>query len=330
MAPPSRFPRGSRSATRSSPRRLPPGSTASCVTCPSAGHATRGRAGPRLRRTDGREVLRHSTAHVLAQAVSRLCPGRQVRHRPAIADGFYYDFELPDATSRDDDLRGSRRDARDREGGPAVRARGGRPRRRAGAVRRPAVQARDHRRSRGPTRPRATARRASQTASFYRNDGWEDLCRGPHVPSTGKLGAFKLTKVAGAYWRGNEKGPMLQRIYGTAWESKEDARRAPAPPRGSRAARPPQARRRARPVLVPRGDRLGPRGVPSEGRRSCAASWRSTRASATRTRGYEFVNSPHITKASAVRDRGHLDWFADGMFPPMHLDERHASTTSSR
>ena len=111
--------------------------------------------------------------------------------------------------------------------------------------------------------------------SVYRNvaDGghvsFVDLCRGPHVPSTGRLGAFKLTKVAGAYWRGNEKGPMLQRIYGTAWESKaaldEHLHRSRKP-----SARPPQARCRARPVLVPRGDRLGARGVPPEGRARAA------------------------------------------------------------
>ena len=161
------------------------------------------------------------------------------------------------------------------------------------AVRRPAVQARDHRegaRRRRRRRRRGRGRRRRHGVSVYRNprrrrrSTFVDLCRGPHVPSTKRLGAFKLTKVAGAYWRGDEKGPMLQRIYGTAWESKAALDRAPAPARGGRDARPPQARRRARPVLVPRGDRLGPRGVPPEGRRSSAASWRTTRASGTRRR----------------------------------------------
>ena len=115
-------------------------------------------------------------------------------------------------------------------------------------------------------------------------------------------------------------GPMLQRIYGTAWESQEGARRAPAPARGGREARPPQARRRARPVLVPRGDRL--RASRSSTRRaaSSARSWRTTRAQRHEAAGYEFVNSPHITKADLFETSGHLDWFADGMFPPMELD----------
>ena len=110
------------------------------------------------------------------------------------------------------------------------------------------------------------------TVGVYRNlhpDGsvaYVDLCRGPHVPSTGKLGAFKLTKVAGAYWRGDEKRPMLQRIYGTAWENDKALEGVPAPARGGGAARPPQARRGARPLLVPGRDRLRARGVPSEGR----------------------------------------------------------------
>ena len=93
-----------------------------------------------------------------------------------------------------------------------------------------------------------------------------DLCRGPHVPDTGRLGHFKLMRVAGAYWRGDEKNPMLQRIYGTAWASKKDLAAYLAPPGGGREARSPQARRRARPVLVPRRDRLGPGRLPPQGR----------------------------------------------------------------
>ncbi len=106
-----------------------------------------------------------------------------------------------------------------------------------------------------------------ETISVYRNTPeFVDLCRGPHVPSTGKLGHFKLMKVAGAYWRGNEKGPMLQRIYGTAWESKAALDRAPASPRGGREARPPQAGHRARPAQLPARAGRRPRRVASEGR----------------------------------------------------------------
>ena len=178
------------------------------------------------------------------------------------------------------------------EGRRAVRPRGARPRATAIAhVRRPALQDRDHRAGRPRRTPRRSARAPSisvyrnpRRRSEYGSGEFVDLCRGPHVPSTKRLGAFKLTKVAGAYWRGDEKRPMLQRIYGTAWESKaaleehlhrlEEAEKRDHRKLGAR----------ARPLLVPRRDRLRPRGLPPEGRRSSASSWRTTRASATRRR----------------------------------------------
>src|SRR4051794_22775529 len=173
---------------------------------------------------DGREVLRHSTAHVLAQAVTDLFPGAKYAIGPAIEDGFYYDFELPDGKHfSDDDL--GRIEARMREivaaDEPYVREELGHDAALATFADQPykieiieKVEPAD-----------ATEIAAGNTISVYRNprpdrSEFVDLCRGPHVPSTKRLGAFKLTKVAGAYWRGNEKGPMLQRIYGTAWESK--------------------------------------------------------------------------------------------------------------
>ena len=211
------------------------------------------------------------------------------------------------------------------EGRPAVRARRGRPRRRrsrssptsrtsARSSRRvdPTTSARSARGrsiSRLP-QPAARRRRRSSTSAAART------CR-----RTKRLGAFKLTKVAGAYWRGDENAPDAPAHLRHRVGVEGRARGAPAPARGGRAARPPQARRRARPVLVPRGDRLRPRGVPSEGRRSSASSWRTTRAQRHEAAGYEFVNSPHITKSNLFETSGHLDWFADGMFPPMELDE---------
>ena len=161
--------------------------------------------------------------------------------------------------------------------------------------------------------------------SVYRNlvDGeasFVDLCRGPHVPSTKRLGAFKLTKVAGAYWRGNEKGPMLQRIYGTAWESKEAL--------AEHLHRLEEAERRDHRKL---GVELDLFSFPEEIGSGLAvfhpkgALVRRIMEEYSRQRhetsGYEFVNSPHITKAGLFETSGHLDWFADGMFPPMHLDE---------
>ena len=178
---------------------------------------------------EGRHVLRHSTAHVMAQAVTQLFPGAKYSIGPAIENGFYYDFELPGGeTFSDDDLAAIEAEMREiiKADQPFVRSEMTR-RRGAGPVRRPAVQARDHRAGaggcgQGRRRARRRRGRAGDTVSVYRNTAeFVDLCVGPHVPSTGRLGHFKLQKVAGAYWRGNEKGPMLQRIYGTAWESKQ-------------------------------------------------------------------------------------------------------------
>ena len=206
----------------------------------------------------GRHVLRHSTAHVMAQAVSHLFPGAKFAIGPPIEDGFYYDFELPDGAHvqrrRPRAHRGP--DARDhrRAEQPFVRDEI-RRRRGAGAVRRPAVQARDHRRRRRRgrrrrRRPRSPAARVSVVPTTPPK--FVDLCRGParrRAPAGSATSS--CMRVAGAYWRGDEKSPMLQRIYGTAWDQKA-ARRPPPPPRGGREARPPQARRRARPVSASR------------------------------------------------------------------------------
>ncbi|MFZ9730862.1 MAG: TGS domain-containing protein, partial [Ilumatobacteraceae bacterium] len=173
----------------------------------------------------GRHVLRHSTAHVLAQAVVQLFPGAKFTIGPAIEDGFYYDFELSGGrTFTDDDLAAiSERmkqivDADQ----PFIRSELS-P---AEALRVFAEQPYKCEIIQRVTSGSADAGDAGEvgggdTVSVYRNtDSFVDLCRGPHVPSTGRLGHFALMKVAGAYWRGNEKGPMLQRIYGTAFESK--------------------------------------------------------------------------------------------------------------
>ena len=167
---------------------------------------------------DGLHVLRHSTAHVMAQAVCRLFPGAKYAIGPPIQDGFYYDFDLP-SPIKEDDL-------------PAIED----EMRKIVAADQPFIREE-------VTREDALARLEDQPfkreiieaigtaegevasgeiVSLYRNDGWTDLCEGPHVPSTGRLGAFKLTSTAGAYWRGVETNPMLTRIYGTAWATQED------------------------------------------------------------------------------------------------------------
>jgi threonyl-tRNA synthetase len=155
--------------------------------------------------------------------------------------------------------------------------------------------------------------------SAYRNDGWVDLCRGPHVPTTARLGAFKLMKVAGAYWRGDEHKPMLQRIYGTAWESekalKEHLHRL------EEAERRDHRKLGAELDLFSFPDELGaglaiwhPRGATV--RRLMEDFSRAEHERA----GYQFVFSPHIARSNLWETSGHLDFYADGMYPPMELE----------
>jgi threonyl-tRNA synthetase len=277
---------------------------------------------------DGREVLRHSAAHVMAEAVTRLFPGAKYSIGPAIADGFYYDFDLPDGqTFTDDDLgkiedemrrivKADQAFVRDEVGyDDALALFDDQP------YKREIIE-----KVRGGDASDEDAGEAGGAGgvSLYRNvvDGqveFTDLCRGPHVPSTGRLGAFKLTKVAGAYWRGNEKGPMLQRIYGTAWESQkaldeylhriEEAERRDHRKLGLELDlfSFPDEIGSGLAVFHPKGGIV---------RRVMEEYSRQKHEAA----GYEFVNSPHITKENLFQISGHLDWFADGMFPPMHLD----------
>ena len=161
---------------------------------------------------------------------------------------------------------------------------------------------------------------AGDTISIYRNTPeFVDLCKGPHVPSTGRLGHFKLQKVAGAYWRGNEKGPMLQRIYGTAWESDAALQ--------AHLEQLAEAEKRDHRRLATDLDLLS---FPSELGGGLAvwhpkgAIVRKLMEDYSRTRhehgGYEFVFTPHLTKAQLFETSGHLSWYADGMYPPMEMD----------
>jgi threonyl-tRNA synthetase len=272
---------------------------------------------------EGREVLRHSTAHVMAQAVTDLYPGAEYAIGPAIEDGFYYDFSLPGGEHfSDDDL--ARIDARMRE---IVKA--DEPFEREEVDRATALAVFDHQPYKREIIERVDPDDTGEIGegpviSLYKNprpDGTEfvDLCRGPHVPSTKRLGAFKLTKVAGAYWRGDEKRPMLQRIYGTAWESKAAL--------DEHLHRLEEAEKRDHRKL---GLELDLFSFPEE-IGSGLAVWhpkgglvRKIMEDYSRERheaaGYQFVNSPHITKEGLFQTSGHLDWFADGMFPPMELD----------
>jgi threonyl-tRNA synthetase len=273
---------------------------------------------------EGRHVLRHSTAHVLAQAVVQLFPGAQFSIGPAIEDGFYYDFELPGGrTFSDDDLAAI--EARMREimkaSQPFVRSEMSA----ADALALFAAQKYKCEIIERVTSGAADGSDAaevgdSDTISVYRNtDEFVDLCRGPHVPTTAKLGHFALMKVAGAYWRGNEKGPMLQRIYGTAWESdaavKEHLHRLE------------EAGKRDHRRLANELDLLS---FPTELGGGLAvwhpkgAIVRKLMEDYSRQRhqdgDYQFVYTPHLANANLFAQSGHLDFYADGMYPPMEMD----------
>ena len=273
---------------------------------------------------DGREVLRHSTAHVMAQAVTDLFPGARYAIGPAIADGFYYDFELPDGRHfTEDDL--ARIEARMREIVAADQ-----PFEREEVDRDEGLRLFADQPYKVEIIERVNPEDASEVGegsviSVYRNrrdgDGaFVDLCRGPHVPSTKRLGAFKLTKVAGAYWRGDEKRPMLQRIYGTAWESKAAL--------DAHLHQLEEAERRDHRRLGPELDLFSFPGEIGSGLavfHPKGGTVRRVMEDYSRLRheqgGYEFVTSPHIAKEELFQRSGHLEWFAEGMFPPMELDE---------
>ena len=279
---------------------------------------------------EGREVLRHSTAHVMAQAVCSLWPGARYAIGPAIDDGFYYDFELPaGAHFHDEDL--TRIEAEMRRiiaaSQPFVREEHGiaeglemffdQPFKR---------EIIEQVASAAAGAGKLDAELSAQTSSdptivtVYRNsDVFVDLCRGPHVPSTDRLGHFKLLRVAGAYWRGDEKLPQLQRIYGTAWESEDELKGYLH--RIEEAERRDHRRLGAELDLFSFPEEIGS-GLavfhPKGGliRRLMEDYSRERHGAA----GYEFVYTPHVTKADLFEVSGHLDWYADGMFPPMELD----------
>ena len=291
---------------------LPDGASVSIVTADS---------GP------GRDVLRHSTAHVMAQAVLRLWPGAHFAIGPVIADGFYYDFELPGgAHFSEEDLGRVEAEMREivAEDQPFVRRElsideglalfGGQPYKQEiiEAVRRGADEV---------DASGSAAAATAATVSTYRNsEEFVDLCRGPHVPSTARLAHYKLTRVAGAYWRGDEHRQQLQRIYGTAWES--EATLAAHLHRLEEAERRDHRRIGHELDLFSFPDEIGsglPVFHPKGGvvRREMEDYSRKRHAEA----GYDFVYSPHITKAPLFEESGHVEWFADSMYPPMELDD---------
>src|SRR5271166_2075834 len=283
---------------------------------------------------DGRSVIRHSAAHVLAQAVQDLFPHAKLGIGPPITDGFYYDFDVADPFTPEDleklekrmrqivkdgqlfDRRvyGSKEQAReelanepyklelvdDKSGDPDVMEVGG-----------------DELTAYDNLNPRTRER------------VWGDLCRGPHIATTKHIPAFKLTRSSAAYWRGDQRNASLQRIYGTAWESQEALDRyleliAEAQRRDHRKLGVeldlfsfPDEIGSGLAVFHPKGGIV---------RRELEDYSRRKHTEA----GYQFVNTPHITKAQLFHTSGHLDWYADGMFPPMHIDAEYNADGSVR
>jgi threonyl-tRNA synthetase len=292
----------------------------------------------RIDSADGRDILRHSTAHVLAQAVQDLFPDARLGIGPPIEDGFYYDFDVAEPFTPDDvtrletrmrqiikeNQRFSRRVVSD---GDALTELAGEPYKVEliglkgsssddSAAEQAAEQAADG----------AGVEVGGAELTIYDNldrNGatvWKDLCRGPHLPTTKRIPAFRLTRTAAAYWRGSERNRQLQRIYGTAWESK-DALDAYLH-RLEEAARRDHRRLGQELDLFSFPDELGsglavfhPKGGMLRKTMEDYSRQRHTEA------GYDFVYSPHISKANLFQTSGHLDWYADGMYPPMHVDE---------
>jgi threonyl-tRNA synthetase len=262
---------------------------------------------------DGLHVLRHSAAHVLAQAACDLWPGTRYAIGPPIDDGFYYDLEVPVPVSESDLAK-----IEDRM-------------REIVAADQPFIREED-------SRAEALERFADQpykreiiesldesegalgdTVTIYRNDGWSDLCLGPHVPSTGRLGAFRLMKLAGAYWRGDETKPMLQRIYGTAWATEGDL---DAYVQRLEEAEKRDHRKLGRELdLFSSPEELGPGLWVWHARGGILRKQLEDYVREVHLAGgYDLVVTPHIARSVLWEMSGHLEKYANNMYPPMQTE----------
>ncbi|WP_033823041.1 threonine--tRNA ligase [Kitasatospora sp. MBT63] len=277
---------------------------------------------------DGLDILRHSTAHVMAQAVQQLFPEAKLGIGPPVKDGFYYDFDV-EKPFHPDDLKAIEKKMQE------IIKRGQKFSRRAvtDEAAREELAAEPYKLELiGLKGSAATAGEGADVEvgagelTIYDNldaksgeHCWGDLCRGPHLPSTRHIPAFKLMRNAAAYWRGSEKNPMLQRIYGTAWPTKDELK--------AHLEFLEEAAKRDHRKL---GSELDLFSIPEEIGSGLAVFhpkggvMRRVMEDYSRKRheesGYEFVYSPHATKGTLFELSGHLDWYADGMYPPMKLD----------
>ncbi|MFC5952302.1 threonine--tRNA ligase [Pseudonocardia lutea] len=283
---------------------------------------------------EGRSVIRHSAAHVLAQAVQQLYPEAKLGIGPPITDGFYYDFDVEKPFTPED--------LKKLESAMKKIVKSGQrfSRRRFDSLEEARKELADEpyklelidlkgtgTEAGGIDSDEVMEVDASGELTIYDNvhahtgeTVWSDLCRGPHLPTTRYIPAFTLTRTAAAYWRGSEKNPQLQRIYGTAWESQEalDAHLE----RVAEAERRDHRRLGAELDLFSFPDQIGsglavfhPKGGVIRKELEDYSRRRHEEA------GYEFVNTPHITKGQLFRTSGHLEWYEEGMYPGMILDE---------
>jgi threonyl-tRNA synthetase len=260
---------------------------------------------------DGLDVLRHSTAHLMAQAVQSLFPGTQVTIGPTIQDGFYYDFkrerpftpeEIAQIEQRMEELARANLKVTREEMSKA--------------------QAIEMFRRMGEDYKVSIIEGIDEDpVSLYRQGDWIDLCRGPHVPSTGKLKAFKITGVAGAYWRGDEKNEMLQRIYGTAWPTKQALKEYL---RLVEEAKKRDHRKLGQELgLFMISDAIGP-GLPIWLPKGALLRSILERyiVDLERTLGYQHVNTPQLARVDLYKKSGHWDHFKDNMYPPMAFENK--------
>ncbi|WP_248960115.1 threonine--tRNA ligase [Sphaerisporangium perillae] len=274
---------------------------------------------------EGRAILRHSTAHVMAQAVQEIFPGARLGIGPPVENGFYYDFDVEQPFTPDDLKRVEKRMREIVKQGQTFARRAV-----SDEAAREELAAEPYKLELIGLKGGADAEESVEVGggqlTIYDNldpkSGelcWKDLCRGPHLPSTRGIPAFKLMRSGGAYWRGSEKNPQLQRIYGTAWESRDK--------QDEYLKRLEEAEKRDHRKL---GAELDLFSFPTELGSGLAVFHpkggviRRIMEDYSRRRheeaGYSFVNTPHITKENLYQISGHLDWYADGMFPPMELE----------
>jgi threonyl-tRNA synthetase len=276
----------------------------------------------------GRAVIRHSTAHVLAQAVQELFPKTRLGIGPPVENGFYYDFD-PERPFTPEDLQALEKKMQEivRAGQHFSRREISDDDARAELAHEPYKLELIGLKGGASDEDGSSVEVGGAQLTMYDNldprSGdrvWTDLCRGPHLPRTSTIPAFALTRSAAAYWRGSEKNPQLQRVYGTAWESK-DALKAHLE-QVAEAERRDHRRLGAELDLFSFPDEIGS-GLavfhPKGGiiRRELENYSRRRHEEA----GYSFVNTPHITKGSLFETSGHLQWYSEGMYPAMHLDE---------